>query len=398
MTSSSKNVNLSETPASKGYYKTSIPSTETVRKMTQIVPVSGKIHNTTAVFTSTILKLSTAIIDPTYSLKLRAESQLLTFTRRLQSSYNPSINVSQTTGSVPTSIYKSKRTEMSLVPTVGNQSFNIISNVTKVLQVSTSLIKQNHKKAPLSNRNIQTETTLPTMTESRLVTSKPNLTKTTSFMRLSIIPHNTISYTTSTTVIINTTTSSPVMADIDASSKGDIQSSDSSPNRISLIIQTTRIESTVLTNVQASTPIVTSLIFTIQTAEMITSSNTPSTKIAMSSILEVSSTMKLFPASTEIFNKEPPTRKPSTNHLTSTTRSVVKPSSNINLLTSSIIGSQSKTSSSYFSTSSLLTPWISSPTTKVSTSSLATRMTSLVKPSTVNSEAISSSIQKPGKI
>ena len=131
MTSSSKNVNLSETPASKGHYKTSIPSTKTVRKMTeQIVPVFGKIHNTTAVFTSTILKLSTAIIDPTYSLKHRAESQLLTFTF----------------SSVSTSIYKSKRTEMSLVPTVGNQSFNIISNVTKVLQVSTSLIKPNHKK------------------------------------------------------------------------------------------------------------------------------------------------------------------------------------------------------------------------------------------------------------
>ena len=401
MTSSSKNVNLSETPASKGYYKTSIPSTKTVSRMTeQIVPSSGNIHSTTAVFTSTILKLSTAIIDPTYSLKHRAESQVLTFTQRLQSSYNPSINASQTTGSVPTSIYKSKRTEMSLVPTVGNQSFNIIYNVTKVLQVSTSLIKPNHKKTPLSNRNVQTETTLPTMTESRVVTSKPNLTKTTSFMRLSITPHNTISYTTSTTVIINTTTSSPVMADIDASSKGDIQSraSDSSPNMISLIIQTTRIESTVLTNVQASTPIVTSLIFTTKNTEMITSSNTPSTKIAMSSILEVSSTMKLLPATTEIFNKEPPTRKPSTNHPTSTTRSVVKPSSNINLLTSSIIGSQSKTSSSYFSTSSLPTPRISSPTTKVSTSSLATRMTSLVKPSTVNSEAISSSIQKPGKI
>lgn len=400
---SSKSVNISETPASKGYYKTSIPSTKTVRRMTeQIVPVSRNIHNTTVVFTSTTLKLSTAIINPTYSntSKHRAESQLLTFTRRLQSSYNPSINVSQTTGSVPTSIYKSKRTKMSLVPTVGNQSLNIISNVTKVLQVSTSLIKPNHKKTPLSNRNVQTETTLPTKTESRVVTSNANLTKTTSFMTLSIAPHNTISYTTSTTVIINTTTSSPVMADIDASSKGDIQSraSDSSPNMISLIIQTTRIESTVLTNVQASTPIVPSLIFTTKTAEMITSSNTPSTKIAMSSILEVSSTIKLFPATTEISNKEPPTGKPSTNHPTSTTKAVVKPSSNINLLTSSMIGSQSKTSSSYFSTSSLPTPRISSPTTKVSTSSLAARMTSVVKPSTANSEAISSSIQKPGKI
>ena len=399
----SKDVNISRTPTSIGYYKNTTFSTRTVDRMTeQTIPVSRNIGNTTVAFTSTTLQPS-IVINSTYSRtsKYLAEKELITFTKRLHSSYNASINVSLTTSSAPTSVFQSKQSKMSLLPTVENHSLNITSTVTKLLHLITSFIKTDHINTLLSTINVPTETISSRKTESQVITSKPNFSKTKTSMTFSITPHNTRSYTTWTTVMVNTTISSPVMADIDASSRGDFQSkgNHSSPNMISLIIQTTRTENTMLTNVEASTPIITSLLSTtkITIPKQMTSPNTPSTKTEILSIVEASSTMKVFAATTEILTQEPPTEKPSTP-TTTTIRAVVKPSSNRNLVTLSMIGKHSKTSSSYFSTTILPTPPILSQSTTVSNSSLPTRLTPFVARSTTKSEATSSSIQKPGRV
>ena len=368
----------------------------------QEIPVSRNIGNTTVAFTSTTLQPS-IVINSTYSRtsKYLAEKELITFTKRLHSSYNASINVSLTTSSAPTSVYQSKQSKMSLLPTVESQSLNITSTVTKLLHLITSFINTDHTNTSLSTINVPTETISSRKTESQVITSKPNFSKTKTSMTFSITSHNTRSYATSTTVMVNTTISSPVMADIDASFRGDFQSkaNHSSPNMISLIIQITRTENTMLSNVEASTPIVTSLLSTtkITTPKQMTSPNTPSTKTEISSIAEASSTMKVFAATTEILTQEPPTEKQSTP--TSTIIAVVKPSSNRNLVTLSMIEKHSKTSSSYFSTSTVLpTPPILSQSTKVSNSSLPARLTPFVAPGTTKSEATSSSIQKPGRV
>ena len=401
-TSLSKEANISKTPNSTEYYKTTTFSTRTVHRMTkQAIPVSRNIGNTTVAFTSTTLQPS-IVINSSYLLtsKYLAESELIIFTKRLHLSYNPSINVSLTTSSAPTSVYQSKQSKMSLLPTVESQSLNITSTVTKLLHLITSFINTDYINTSLNTINVPTENISSRKTESQVITSKPNFSKTKTSMTFSITPHNTRSYTTSTTVMVNTTISSPVMADIDASSRGDFQSkaNHSSPNMISLIIQTTRTENTMLTNVKASTPIITSLLSTtkITIPKQMTSPNTPSTKPEILSIVEASSTMKVFTATTEILTQEPPTEKPSTP--TSTIRAVVKPSSNRNLVTLSMIGKHSKTSSSYFSTTILPTPPILSQSTTVSNSSLPTRLTPFVAPSTTKSEATSSSIQKPGRV
>ena len=407
--SSNKDLNISKTVIGQGYYQTSISSTRTVRIMTeQTVTVSRNIvNNVTEVYTSTGIKPST-VINVTFSHRPNhlTESEMNTFTPRLYSSYNLSTYVPQTKDhSVPTSERPSTETKMSLLPSVGQQSLNITLSETQVFHSIDSSFNTDRKKTSPSTQNLLTETIGSTKTEVTSFKPKPNLTTTTtSDTTFSVTTHNTISYTTSTKVIVNTTISSPAMAGIDASSKGAFSSraNNSSPNMISLVIQTTRIESTMLTSAQTSTPLVMPLLptTTIAIPEKMTSSEKASRKTEVSSMIEASSTMNVLPTNTVISTQEPPMEKPSTNlnHPTSTITAVVKPSLNTNShATTSINVPHVQTSSPYLSVALPTLPIMSQPT-KVSTTSLATSMTSLVKPSTTISGASSSSIQKPGKV
>ena len=357
MISSRRDLNASKTVISQGYYQYNISSTRTARVITEqtaTVSRSNIDSNVTTVNRSKELMPTTTLaknVTSSSASKFLSRSKMSTFSPRFDSSYELTTTVLQTNNySVTTSVYQ--------------------SNIKTSLKFTQSL---------------PTEIIILTMTKSRVpsLTPERKFTIHTSNMTSIVTSHDTISYTTSTKVMVNTTKSSLAIAGIDASSKGDFSSraNNSLAKSISLVIQTTRIKSTMLTSTKVTTT-------TIVTPKEIT----------FPARIEPSSTMSVITTNTILSTEGLTTKKPSTkmNQLTSTLSTVDKPSLTRNSRTTSIIVPHIETSSPYLST--IPTPPISSQPTKVSTTLLSISMASTVKPNTTKLWASSSTIQKPGKV
>ncbi|XP_028398253.1 mucin-3A-like isoform X2 [Dendronephthya gigantea] len=291
---------------------------------------------------------------------------------------------------------KSIQSNISVRPTIGNESLNSTRSSTRSTQ---SLIAEKTTSfntdyvQMLSTHNLLTGTILSSKTVSPITTftSKQNKTTTKREEATIATSRNTIiytmsdkvmetiqsslrpkinfttntsdaMYTTETKVEVRTTLSSSVMTGIDASSKDFLSETNySSANMISLVIQTRGRESTTLSSVQSSTLLATPMLPT--------------------STLVIADKMSL-------------TKYPSTTSMlpTSTAVNQVAYSSNIPSSMShspAPIEPRIQNSSLYLSTSVL-------PASPTGISTALISSISLVKPTTTKTETITSSIQKPG--
>ena len=368
MISSSNDSNISKTIVT-------ISSNETKRIMTEESPsFSTGIGSNVPVGHTTIRLTPSTVIDTTSTAVLTknvAGVSTNTFTPGQYSSNNTQHSkVSQTKYSIPTSTHRAS--QIKIINSTSSQSQR--SHLT-----DSSIITHNTRT---SDMKLGTEEIL-TKTKSRIISVKQNHS-TTDMSTVLVTPHNTMMETTSTKVMVNTTKSSAVAGTDPSSYKQHTTSNGnkSLPTMISLVIQTTHIESIKHTSAQATTPHVTPSITatTVVIPKKMTSFPTTLTKLDTSSMFEASTTMNVFQSTAKTST--------TTNHPKSRMTAVLIPSSNPYTTNAQVETSTPHISNYVLSTS----PIISEPTI------LPTSMTSLIKPSTTKVAIALSSSQQTGKV